>query len=362
MSTPPVPKMHTLDATRWVAAFAVAALHAGYLHGAHQSTYLAVDFFFALSGFVIAHAYDARLAAGMSAKEFIARRVLRLYPLFALGLALGLVAAVTYIAVGEGENTLGTVLVQFASNLLFLPYLSSDPEALVAPLNGPYWSLILEIHINVAFALAFAWLSFRVLGGLVAVFALALVAIAGATGTLETGFLISDYFAGVARVGFSFTLGILLSRLRHRIKVPRLHWGVVLGVTALILVLPRPTEVMAIYDLVCVVVLFPLLILCGARSPATSPWTIRLFGIAGGASYALYAIHTPVLQLGQLFADAAPDLPYKVMILPFLLLACAAAVAADLLYDRPLRRWVSARLASRRVTTKPRSKHTLPVD
>lgn len=71
-------KLHTLDAMRGVAAFAVAAFHAGLLTNNPQGPYLAVDFFFVLSGFVIAHAHDARLASEMTAKEFIDRRLLRL--------------------------------------------------------------------------------------------------------------------------------------------------------------------------------------------------------------------------------------------------------------------------------------------
>lgn len=347
---------------RWIAAFAVAAFHAGLLHSDQQSPYLAVDFFFALSGFVIAHAYDARLAGGMSAKEFIGRRLLRLYPLFALGLVLGLVAALVEIGMGVGQDTLGITVLQFLCGLLFLPYPSLEPNALISPLNGPYWSLILEIHINVIFALAFAWLSLRVISVMVAVSGLVLVGIAYAATTLETGYLVSDYFGGVARVGFSFSAGILLSRLRRRVTLPHLHWAVVLAAAGILLVLPRPIELRWIYDLVCVILLFPMLILLGAQSQPSSPRVIRIFVLGGGASYALYAIHTPIFHFGHLFAEANHDIPYRIVMLPFLVIACIAAVVADLFYDQPVRRWLSARLERARAAPKPRPRRSLPVE
>lgn len=229
MSAAPAAKMYTLDAMRGVAAFVVAAFHAGLLSNNPESPYLAVDFFFVLSGFVIAHAYDARLAGGMTAKQFIGRRLKGLYPLFVLGLALGLLVALIEIVLGFGRETVGVLVLQFVCGLFFLPYPSLEPAALIVPLNGPYWSLILEMQINVIFAIAFAWLSLRVVGTVAAACGLAIVRISYALGTLETGFLLSDYFGGVARVGFSFSAGILLSRLRHGIALPKIHWAVLLG-------------------------------------------------------------------------------------------------------------------------------------
>ena len=341
-------KLHTLDAMRGVAAFAVAAFHAGILNNNPQSPYLAVDFFFVLSGFVIAHAYDARLASGMTAKEFIGRRLLRLYPLFALGLVLGLAVALIEIAFGFGRSPLGVVALQFICGLLFLPYPDLAPTALIVPLNGPYWSLILEIQINIVFAVAFAWLSLRVVGAVAAACGLAIIGITYTLGTLETGFLMSDYLGGVARVGFSFSAGVLLSRLRHRITLPRIHWSILLVITAALLLIPKPVEVRWLYDSVCVIVLFPLLILAGTQSEPSSPRLLRMFLLAGGASYALYAIHTPILHFGHALGELNPDMSYRLIMLPFLALACAAAIAADLLYDRPVRKVIAEMIDRRR--------------
>ena len=83
-------RYRTLDALRGVAALFVVARHCG--PWVPQFSYLGVDMFFVLSGFVLAKANDRRFAAGMSGWEFLSRRVKRLYPLYALGLALGLIS------------------------------------------------------------------------------------------------------------------------------------------------------------------------------------------------------------------------------------------------------------------------------
>lgn len=348
MSAESAPKLHTLDAMRGIAAFAVAAFHASFLMKQFHAPYIAVDFFFALSGFVIAHAYDRRLASNMGPAEFIGRRLLRLYPLFALGLLLGLAAAIVLIVAGVSKVSPGTTFLQFIGAMLFLPYPSVDPEARVVPLNGPYWSLILEIHINVIFALAFAWLNLRVLGVLVTASAMVLIGIAYLGGTLDVGFKLSEYFGGVARVAFSFGLGVVISRVRHRIQMPTLHWGVLLALTGLLLVFPTPPEIRWIYECLCVIVLFPLLILAGAQSQPSSSRVIGIFLMSGGASYALYAIHMPIFYVGRALAQTMPDVPFKVVMLPFLILACLLAVAADRFYDQPVRKALGAYLARRR--------------
>ena len=80
------PHYHILDGLRGVAAIMVVWFH---IFGAYAPShldqninhgYLAVDFFFILSGFVIGYAYDDRWGK-MGIKEFIKRRVIRLHPI-----------------------------------------------------------------------------------------------------------------------------------------------------------------------------------------------------------------------------------------------------------------------------------------
>ena len=87
----------TLDAMRGIAALFVVARHFSGLRGAAdpQFSFLAVDLFFLLSGFVLSFSYDERIAAGMSPAAFLMKRIIRLYPLYFLGIALGIAIALS---------------------------------------------------------------------------------------------------------------------------------------------------------------------------------------------------------------------------------------------------------------------------
>jgi peptidoglycan/LPS O-acetylase OafA/YrhL len=342
-----MPKLYTLDAMRGVAALMVAALHFGLLRSATSSPYLAVDFFFALSGFVIAYSYDRRLSAGMTDEEFITRRLIRLYPLFALGLCLGLVVTLAGQVYGSFGNNNGPALVQLLTALVFIPFPSdlalNGTEGSVAPLNGPYWSLILEIHMNVVFAIFFRWLGMGLLTILVTLLGFGIVATAWSEATLETGYLTHTFHFGIVRVGFSFLAGVLICRLRHRLRVPKLHWAAVLMLVAGLLALPTPESIRWIYDSVCVLVLFPMLILAGAQSQPRGAKLTTAFAWIGGASYALYALHYPMVMVAEAVAEANAQLPFRVWSVAFLMLTIALAFAADRLFDIPVRRWLNAR-------------------
>jgi len=347
-----MPKLHTLDAMRWVAAMMVAALHFGLFAGVTTSPNLAVDFFFALSGFVIAYAYDQKFAQGMTGEEFLQRRLIRLYPLFFVGMALGLfVVLLGSLHPGFTDND-GPYSVQFLAALAFVPWPSEAvrgmTEASASPLNGPYWSLILEIQINLLFAIFFRWLRMGLLSTLVALFAIGLVAIAWHEKSLATGYLTQDLHFGIVRVGFSFLAGVLICRLRDRIKVPSLHWSVAVTAVGLLLVMPLPEGLRWFYDAVCVILLFPVLILAGAQSQPRGGRMLALFGWMGGASYALYAIHAPLASISHFLAENNPEIPYRVWSIPFFLAAMGLAFALDRMFDVPFRRWLTGKLLTRR--------------
>jgi peptidoglycan/LPS O-acetylase OafA/YrhL len=192
MIASPAPKMQKFDAMRGIAALLIAACHAGLLTKTPQRPCLALEFCFVLSGFVIANAYYAMRADDMTIKEFIGRRLLRLYPLFAFGLALCLVVALIDAAFSFGCATVGVLMLQFITALLVLPYPAIGPEALIVPQNAPYWSLTLEMQLNVIFAIAIAWFSLCVVGAVATACGLAIVGISYAPGTLYNRFLMSD--------------------------------------------------------------------------------------------------------------------------------------------------------------------------
>ena len=149
----------TLDGLRGVAAIAVVLHHYGLETGAalEHSAFVAVDFFFVLSGFVIAFAYEPRFAGGLQAGNFLIVRLIRLYPLYMLGCTISLAVIAARALLGLPHLELGYALRSYVFSCLFLP--TPPPEAgaaysdAVFPLNGPAWSLSLELGINVLYAL-----------------------------------------------------------------------------------------------------------------------------------------------------------------------------------------------------------------
>lgn len=73
----------TLDALRGIAAIAVVTFHFHeYFFQYTNHGYLAVHFFYMLSGFVLSYAYQQRLDAGWKCAAFLKTRLIRLYPMF----------------------------------------------------------------------------------------------------------------------------------------------------------------------------------------------------------------------------------------------------------------------------------------
>jgi peptidoglycan/LPS O-acetylase OafA/YrhL len=147
---------------RGVAALAVLVVHdPGFLLPVVMpSAYLAVNFFFFLSGFIIAHAYEARLFAGLSWRQVMRDRIARLYPLYLLGIFVGFLSAAVALALGGGTlETLSGIVLAFFSGLTFLPLPTMHETPVLFPLNSPGWSLFFEVVVNVIYALLLPWLT-----------------------------------------------------------------------------------------------------------------------------------------------------------------------------------------------------------
>lgn len=285
----------TLDALRGAGAAAVMAFHAGPLLGGYSPplAYLAVDMFFVLSGFVIAYAYDAKMSSGMSPFAFLQARVKRLYPIYLIGLLLG--AASLYF---NNPNELSRVgaAVSFFCGLFALPTPPMGAFRSLFPLNGPYWSLIFEFWIaNLSFAFLWRVLQGRVLWAFVAFCAAILSAGVMYAKSIDLGWNWHSAPGGLARVCFSFYAGVLLARIHAksppRIRVPS---SACLLAFCLLMVLPVSTFWKPVVGLVSVFLFFPALIYWGAEAIEKYPAVGAAFG---DASYALYAIHRPLLYL-----------------------------------------------------------------
>lgn len=121
----------TLDGLRGTAAIVVLLLHVASAETpdlpVFGSAYLAVDLFFLLSGFVIGHAYEARLSDGLTFGKFLKIRLVRLYPLYVLGLALA-VATPVLMALATRQWWLAKpTAVTLPWSVLMLPRPAADP-------------------------------------------------------------------------------------------------------------------------------------------------------------------------------------------------------------------------------------------
>lgn len=367
------PHYELLDGLRGVAAllviwyhvfegFATSPIDQQFNHG-----YLAVDFFFILSGFVIGYAYDDRWKSTMNVKNFFKRRLIRLHPMVVLGAVLG---AITFYIQGcekwDGTQvTISMVMVAMLLNLFLIPSIpGSAPEVRgngeMYPLNGPSWSLFFEYIGNILYALFIRKLSTKALTVLVVLAAVGLASFAmfNLSGNyhLGVGWTLMDYnlAGGFLRMLFSFSIGLLMSRNFKPLHVRGAFWICSVGI-AVLLSVPYigGTEtpwMNAVYDSVCTIFLFPMLVYLGASGKATDKGTVKVCKFLGDISYPVYIIHYPFMYLfyAWLWSNKlsfAQSWPVAVVIfLGSILLAYASLK----LYDEPVRRWLSKKFLARK--------------
>jgi peptidoglycan/LPS O-acetylase OafA/YrhL len=292
-----------LNGLRGIAAVAVVNAHLGDFFGNIRSANvgLVVDFFFLLSGFVLAHAYDDKLRSGMGTGRFMAARLMRLYPMYLTGFVVGAVCAWIHFRWGGNLHFFVTA----GAGALFLPpppALSSNDYNLF-PLNFPAWSLFYELIANLVFACIARRMNNIVLGAVIVISFLALAAIGLNAQTMDLGVRPADWAGGLARVMFSFFAGIALYRM-WRARPVRLNVHPVLLFALLILPLlfkpQKPFE--WAYDLAAISCYFPLLLTLGAQSRPKREWN-GVCAILGALSYPLYVIHAPVADWLRVYAD-----------------------------------------------------------
>lgn len=289
---------------RGIAALAVVLHHEpAYQHAVDllPRAYLAVDFFFMLSGFVLTLAFEPRFARGLDAAGFMRQRVARLWPLAAAGLVVG---ALAQLVDGGG---LGTLLA-LALMLAFIPILHGNGG--IYFLNGPMWSLAFELVANLVHGLVLHRLGKRMLAIVALVLGGALALWADRFGKIGVGDIAANWWAGLFRVGFSYTVGILLARLHlerpGRVACP---WIIPPAVLTAILsgaqFLPLDN---ATGDFALTAIAMPVLLWVSARTDAPAIAAPLLVWL-GRISYPIYAIHVPYMALmastGLLPAGAA---------------------------------------------------------
>lgn len=329
-----------LDGLRGVAAIAVVLGHCLNILNFEPLLrhYLAVDFFFLLSGFVIAHAYDAQLRDGsLKATTFIRNRLIRLQPLVILAAVIPVtshtIAALSGIIEGPGSEIYKAGL--FA--MLSIPYPAFGSGAAAFVLNVAQWSLLAEYCVNLLFVLLVPWLGRRLLLVLIAAGAAIIVAIALSTGSLDHGAFFADFELGLARTIFPFFLGVTLLRLHRagRLPVIPIPWPAQAALLLAPMLVPH-TAFDPILELTAVLLVFPAIILAG-RTDTLSTSSSRFMLWMGGISYPLYILHWPIVRLlhrvvsGDLTAGGA-----WVVVALQIALALVAAHLALKFFEKPL--------------------------
>lgn len=327
----------TLDALRGVAAMAVALMHISIRWPPilAPSAYLAVDFFFILSGFVVGEAYDRRLREGMGAGAFAIVRLIRLWPMIVLG---GLLAGTYVLARGGagGRADLVRALVGTLLGILILPSPASfTRNGWLYSVNQPEWSLLFELVANFIYGAAARWLTATRLAIVAAVGAALLLASGLAAGDLNIGASWFDGAAGSARVLFGFSVGLLLQR------APRLHRidsdAAIVAVAAVLAAIMFAPRWGAAFELAMVLLVFPPLVwIASSIEPRRlSVAASRL----GAASYPLYAVHFAIaywaaFMLHRLPVSGVPTWMACGVVLAF---ATGVALAAERFWDIPIR-------------------------
>jgi peptidoglycan/LPS O-acetylase OafA/YrhL len=267
----------------------------------------------------------------MGWRAFMTARAIRFFPALAIGVALAV--SVHWWLYGPSV-ALG---IRAVLHLLLIP----DPtSSALFPLNGVLWTLLFEIVLNAGHAAVVRRLSTALLVALVTACGCAWAWIAVQTGNWGGGWNWATIAGGVARVGWSYGVGLLLYRLSAagRLPVPVLPASV--PIAAAVALLLAPSFGLGAYRFALpLFLLLPLVVLFAAHASIT-PAGARVAGWFGELSYPLYTIHSPLLLLAvSLVGGGAPA--------SWTAIGCAivlAAAAATRWCELPIRAWLKRQL------------------
>jgi peptidoglycan/LPS O-acetylase OafA/YrhL len=338
-----------LDGLRGIAAISVVVFHFREMASINYAQifighgFLAVDFFFCLSGFVIAYAYDDRISK-MGIWQFFKSRIIRLHPMVIFGSVLGLLAFLFDPFGGHPElYRIGRTLLIFLCSILLIPFPVMTERAFnLFSFNAPAWSLFWEYIANIFYALVLYKINRR---WLIVLFALAaaLLCVAGYRAhAVSGGWSGGTFWDGGARIFYSFLAGLIIYRYNLIIKS---NLGFISLSILLVLAFVFPYfKIDWMLQLLTVLVYFPLLISLGAGATLTGGFK-KICVFFGNISYPLYMTHYAViwmfgnyynshkLNTNQLFS----------IIIPSTILLLGFAYLVMVLYDVPIRKWLSGK-------------------
>lgn len=381
------PHYDILDGLRGVAAFTVVCFHLFESYGGRANVighgYLAVDFFFALSGFVIGYAYDDRWDR-MSTWGFFKRRLVRLHPMVILAATL----AMLFYYFTDGvpafhivrETAPWVLFGVFLWQCLMIPLPQAwdiRGYAEVSSLGGTFWTLHYEYFANFIYALfvrRFNKVALWIFVALCAVFSFCLaneIDILGLWGhrwarySVNSGFslTVSEVSVALTRLMYPFFGGLLVSRMGWLIRLKGGFWWCSLLVIALLAIPPVgvndahfdfETRSMVIgandtlwmnglYESFVILLMFPLIVAIGAGSQVVGRKSSAICKFLGELSYPLYLTHFSLVYVQQSWVATHQDSTFAQHTFVFvavLVLSILQAYACLKLYDLPVREWL----------------------
>ncbi|MBB2201004.1 acyltransferase family protein [Gluconacetobacter tumulisoli] len=335
MSHPPTRRLYAFDAMRGVAAILVMLYHAGRVGPSPSAHgYVAVDLFFALSGAVIDQSYRHRLETTLSTREFVEKRIIRLYPIFLIGLVLGIIKSVGNLWLqNQPDLTVESMTISFLFNLFMLPSPLNIAE--IFPLNGSQWSMFFELMVNILYATILFRLPTRSIVSIAFLAGVGIVATALQFGTLNIGWAWPTFSGGIFRSIYAFSAGVLINRL---IRTRRIGTHIAFIPMILIVVMcctPFRQGLGQTLDIVYALLLCPTLVACGRAFEIPSRFH-RLAAFLGDISYPLYGIHFPLIFICTYLLRKI-GLTGTENLLVFSVLVTAASPFVEKYYDAPLR-------------------------
>lgn len=364
------PHYALLDGLRGVAALLVVWYHVfeGFQFAGNKPVidfinhgYLAVDFFFILSGFVVGYAYDSRWGKTLTLGGFFRRRLIRLQPMVIMGAVIG---AASFLISGmerwDGTHaTLWLTFLAFVCGCLMLPALPGMPREVrgngeMFPLNGPCWSLFFEYVGNIVYALFIRHLSTRLLAVLSFALCCALAWFAvtdqSGYGSIGVGWTVdrTNILGGMLRMLCPFTMGILMSRLVKPLRQARGAFWTSAALLLIIFHIPYiysdgALSLNGVFEAACIIAVFPLVVWYAASGKTTDIASTRICRFLGDISYPLYIVHYPLMYAFYMWLIKTRQYTLYETWPAALAAVTASIILAWLclkLYDMPVRKWL----------------------
>ncbi|WP_051054150.1 acyltransferase family protein [Fibrella aestuarina] len=349
------PHYPLLDGLRGVAAIAVLVFHfmelaePDYTKNFIAHGYLAVDFFFCLSGFVVAYAYDGRLEQ-MGVGTFLKLRLIRLQPLVVVGSVIGLISFLVdpyrnfYQTMGFGK----TVWLFVTSCLMIPNPVLPQRYNNIFHLNPPTWSLLWEYVASLVYALVLVKLANRWVWLLTGLAAIALCYTGVLFKNIGVGWSGETFIGGGARVAFSFLMGVLIYRSGWLIPT-RLGFLPIAVLLLALLLVPFRDGLNLVTEPLVVIIGFPVLLAMGATTSLSARWQ-SICTWLGELSYPLYMVHYPFIWVLLSYMEVHKPTPTQLaLIMPLMGLGLLVFAYGVLVYvDRPIRTYLTKRFVPQR--------------